>query len=68
MATKDLYEAAQVIAGCELFVGNQSACFWLAEAMKKRIVLEVWPGGPNCLIKRDGVVNGWDRTVELPQL
>lgn len=66
--TKDLYEAAQVIAGCDLFVGNQSVCFWLAEAMKKRIVLEVWRGGPNCLIQRHGVINGWDRNVVLPDL
>lgn len=66
--TKDLYEAAQVISGCDLFVGNQSCCFWLAEGMKKRIVLEVWKAGPNCLIPRPGVVHGWDRKVELPDL
>lgn len=66
--TKDLYEAAQVISGCDLFIGNQSVCFWLAEGMKKRIILEVWRAGPNCLIPRDGVVHGWDRKVELPDL
>lgn len=66
--TKDLYEAAQVISGCDLFIGNQSVCFWLAEGMKKRILLEVWKAGPNCLIHRPGVVHGWDRRVELPDL
>jgi hypothetical protein len=66
--TRDLYEAAQVIAGCDMFIGNQSVCFWLAEAMKKRIILEVWKAGPNCLIFRDGVVHGWDRNVVLPEL
>jgi len=66
--TKDLYEAAQVISGCDLFVGNQSACLWLAEGMKKRIVLEVWPQGPNSLIFRPDVTHGWDRKVQLPDL
>jgi hypothetical protein len=66
--TADLYEAAQVIAGCELFVGNQSVCFWLAEAMKKKTLLEVWRGGPNCLVFRDGSTHGWDRNVVLPEL
>lgn len=32
--TKDLYEVAQVISGCDLFVGNQSAAFWIAEVEK----------------------------------
>lgn len=66
--TKDLYEAAQVISGCDLFVGNQSACLWIAEGMKKRIILEVWPQGPNSLVFRSGVVHGWDRNVVLHDL
>lgn len=66
--TKDLYEAAQVIAGCDLFVGNQSVCFWIAEAMKKRTLLEVWRNGPNCLVFRDGAVHGWNRDLVLPEL
>lgn len=66
--TADLYEAAQVIAGCDLFVGNQSAPFWIAEGLKKRILLEVWPHGPNCLVPREGVVHGWNEKTELPDL
>lgn len=66
--TADLYDAAKVIAGCELFIGNQSAPHALAEAMKKRVVLEVWPEGPNCLFHRPGVTHGWDETVLLPEL
>jgi hypothetical protein len=66
--TKDLYEAAQVIAGCDLFVGNQSANFWIAEGLKKPLVLEVWPAGPNSLTKRDGAAMGWDEDVVLPEL
>lgn len=66
--TKDLYEAAQVIAGCDLFVGNQSVCLWLAESLKRRIILEVWPQGPNSLVFRPGVTHGWNEKVELPDL
>lgn len=66
--TANLLEAAQAIAGCELFVGNQNACHAIAEAMKKRIVLEVWPQGPNCLSFRDGVLHGWDSSLKLPDL
>jgi len=66
--TADLYQAAKVIAGAKLFIGNQSACFWMAEGMKKNIVLEVWPSGPNSLIHRPGAHHGWDHTVVLPDL
>ncbi len=35
---------------------------------EERIVLEVWTGGPNCLIHREGVTHGWDHRFELPDL
>ena len=66
--TADLLGAARVIAGSSLFIGNQSACFWIAEGLKKNIVLEVWPQGPNCLVPRAGVHHGWDTKVELPDV
>lgn len=66
--TTDLYDAAKAIQGCELFIGNQSAPHALAEAMKKRIVLEVWCEGPNVLAFRDGVIHGWDESVRLPEI
>lgn len=66
--TADLHEAARVIAGAELWVGNQSAPFWIAAGLFKRIVLEVWTGGPNSCLSRDGIVNGWDENVGLPEL
>lgn len=66
--TANLLEAAQVIAGAELFVGNQSACFWLAEAMKKNLVLEVWPQGSNCNVFRPGAIQGVDQHVQLPDV
>jgi len=50
--TKDLLEAAQFIAGCELFIGNQSCPYSIAEGLKVNSLVEVWPPGPNCLFKR----------------
>jgi hypothetical protein len=67
--TKTLLEAARVIAGAELFVGNQTATHAIAEGLKKKIVLEVWPQGPNCLVFDKGrVEHGWDQYVKLPDL
>lgn len=66
--TADLHEAARVIAGADLFVGNQSCCLWLAEGLKKRLVLEVWIEGPNSNVFRPGATQGWDENVVLPDL
>lgn len=67
--TNTLLEAARVIAGAKLFIGNQSAPHAIAEGLKKRIVLEVWPTGPNCLMNDPGrVTHGWDLDVQLPDL
>lgn len=66
--TADLYDAARVIAGCDLFVGNQSCPFWLAEGMKKSLVLEVWMEGQNSNVFRPGAVQGYDETADLPDI
>lgn len=46
---KDALELAEVINGCDLFIGNQSLAFALAEALKKNRVLEVCWRLPNCV-------------------
>lgn len=66
--TPDLLEAARVIAGAKLFVGNQSLCHAIAEGLKKDIVLEVWREGPNCLFHRPWVVHGWTEDTPLPDI
>lgn len=66
--TDNLDDAAQVIAGCRLFVGNQSCCYAIAEGMKKPAILEVWPAGPNCLFYRNHVIHGWTHDFPLPEL
>lgn len=44
----DALEMAQMIAGSKLFIGNQSLCFAIAEALKHPRVLEVYYGRNNC--------------------
>lgn len=44
-------ELAEVIAGSKLFIGNQSFPFSLAEALKVKRVLEVFPQCPNVLVE-----------------
>jgi hypothetical protein len=66
--TDTLLQAAEIIRGSECFVGNQSCLYALAEGMKHRALLEVWPGNPNCLFERDNVFHGWDRPTTLEAL
>ena len=66
--TANLLEVAEVIAGADLFIGNQSCPHAIAEGLKKNILLEVWPAGPNCLVYRPGVTHWWRDEVELPDV
>lgn len=66
--TANLLEAARVIAGASLFIGNQSAAFWIAEGLKQNLVLEVWPNGPNSNVYRPGAIQGVDQNVQLPDV
>jgi hypothetical protein len=47
--TKDLLEAAIAIKNSRIFVGNQSSCMALAEALKHTTFQEVSLSVPNCL-------------------
>lgn len=66
--TADMLELAEVIAGCELFVGNQSAPFAVAEGLKVPTVLEIVPAPNNCHWERRGSVHGWAADVPLPEV
>lgn len=50
-------ELAEVVAGCELFIGNQSFVYSIAEAIKVPRVLEACPFCPNVLPHGD---SAWD--------
>lgn len=45
----DFLELAQVIQKCKFFIGNQSACFQLAEGLKVPRILEICAGYPNVI-------------------
>jgi hypothetical protein len=49
---EDLLEAAQIIAGAQLFIGSQSAPLAIANALGAPVVVEVCPYGPDCFLKR----------------
>ena len=53
--TQNLEDLAGYIQGCDLFIGNQSFTYCLAEAMKKNLVLEVYKIYPSSLFNREGV-------------
>lgn len=57
--TNNLLEVAQVIEGSELFVGNQSCPFAIAEGLKHNAILE-WTTGPsqNCHFSRPNLYYG----------
>ncbi len=43
----DFHQLARLIAGCKLFIGNQSLPFALAEGLKVPRILELYPLSPN---------------------
>ena len=45
----DFYTLAIAIKTCKVFIGNQSMCYALAEAMKAPRILEVCAFAPNCI-------------------
>lgn len=60
----NLLNLARLIAGARVFVGNQSAPFWIAMALGCRTVQESWTEGLNSIVHREGAVypifNGYD--------
>lgn len=45
--TKSFLDLARKIAGCRLFIGNQSSAYAIAEAVKVPRMVEVYPQAPN---------------------
>lgn len=50
--TENLLEAAELINGADIFIGNQSCPFWIAAGLGQRLIQEGWPQQPNSQIKR----------------
>ena len=66
--TADLLELAKVIAGCSLFVGNQSCPYAIAEGLKANTIQETWPTDPNCVFRRPNAQYVAGRRVVLKPL
>lgn len=66
--TKNLLELARIIAGCHLFIGNQSCPYAIAEGLKVNTVQETYPQLANCLFKRPNAIYGRDKFVYVPEL
>jgi hypothetical protein len=66
--TPTFLELAQVVAGCELFVGNQSGPMAVAIGLCQRFVQEVCLTDPNCYWERADATYGYGPDVDLPQL
>lgn len=66
--TANFLELARLIAGCRLYVGNQSLPYAICEGLKHNSVLEVWREGPNCLFKRKNAIYGESTIVYIPKI
>lgn len=61
-------EAARLIAGAKLFVGNQSAPYSIAEGLKQNAILESCTSALDCQFQRDNVQNDPAGNVVLPEI
>jgi len=61
----DLLEAAQIINGAQLFIGNQSACNAIANGLGKKILLEVCSFAPDCFLRKDTAFFSLNGEVEI---
>jgi predicted GH43/DUF377 family glycosyl hydrolase len=66
--TPNLLELARIIAGCHLFIGNQSCPYAIAEGLKVNTLQETFPQIANCLFQRPNAVYGRDKFVYIPGL
>ncbi len=65
---KNLMDIASLVAGCELFMGNQSCANALAEGMKKTIIQETSLRLPDCVFVRPNAQHVWDGSCILPAI
>lgn len=64
--TANLLEVAQLIAGSDLFIGNQSCAYALAEGMKHNTIQETHLEYPDCVYVRRNASYVADGVVTLP--
>lgn len=62
---ENLLELAQLIAGCEIFVGNQSCPYWIAAGLGVPLIQECWPQDPNSIVVRENARYALNGTLPL---
>ena len=62
MPTNNLLQLAKIIAGCRLFIGNQSCPLAIAEGLKVPIMQAVYAPTPNCVFYRNEFFALWSAT------
>lgn len=60
LKANNLLQVAEYIAGCNIFIGNQSAPYAIAEGLKKNSIQEVCLFCPNCIFDRPNAFYLWD--------
>lgn len=63
--TDNLLQVAELIAGAELFIGNQSSPYSLAEGLKKASVQETCWWVPDCIYPRDNAAYCVDGNLQF---
>lgn len=63
--TTDCLAVARAINASSLFVGNQSSACWIAMALMKPLIQEVYPLAPNSMVKYDGAIYAFDDKIKL---
>lgn len=69
ISTRDLLKVAEVIAASSLFIGNQSAPFWIAAGLGKNLIQETWSPEPNSIVERPNAHYSFSGTEHfLPEI
>lgn len=66
--TANMLEVAQLIAGCELFIGNQSCPNAIAEGLKRPLIQETDLTFPDCVYGRPDAQHVADGACTLPDI
>ena len=65
LPTSNLLRAARVIAGSELFIGNQSSCYAIAEGLKHASIQETSLSTPDCIYPRSNATYCHDGALDF---
>ena len=66
--TENALELARMIAGCRLFIGNQSFAYSIAEGLKQNTLQETNQMIPDCMFVRHNAKFGMNAMVDFPEL